>query len=139
MRGTVEVRLPASLAMIPTLRTLTSDLAARADFDLDAISDLRMAVDEASTALVSHVSANQELRCVFVLGPDRIEATVSALVPDPAPTMLNTAASGGRILRSLVDEVHTHTETHPDTAGDGGDVQSHALISIRLVKRALPT
>jgi hypothetical protein len=38
-----------------------------------------------------------------------------------------------------VDEVHTHTETHPDTAGDGGDVQSHTLISIRLVKRALPT
>jgi serine/threonine-protein kinase RsbW len=139
MRGTVEVRLPASPAMIPTVRTLTSDLAARADFDLDAISDLRMAVDEASTALVSYVSANQELRCVFVLGPDRIEATVSAVLPNPAPTMLNTAAFGWRILRSLVDEVHTHTEIHTDNAGDGGDDQGHTLISIRLVKRALPT
>jgi hypothetical protein len=36
-----------------------------------------MAVDEASVALVS---VDQELRCVFVLGPDRIETTVSALL-----------------------------------------------------------
>ena len=43
--STVEVRTTASAALIPTIRAVASDLAARADFDLDAISDLRMAVD----------------------------------------------------------------------------------------------
>jgi serine/threonine-protein kinase RsbW len=47
--STVEVRTTASAALIPTIRAVASDLAARADFDLDAISDLRMAVDEVST------------------------------------------------------------------------------------------
>ena len=54
--------------MIATVRTVTSDLAARTGFDLCGISDLRMAVDEASVALVSHMKVDQELRCVFVLG-----------------------------------------------------------------------
>jgi serine/threonine-protein kinase RsbW len=129
MWGIVEVRLPASPTMIPTVRTVASDLAARAGFDLDAISDLRMAVDEASVTLVSRISVDQELRCVFVLGPDRIEATVSALRPDPATAVLDTAGFGWRILRSLVDEVHTRTDTYT------GDDSGHALISIRLVKK----
>jgi serine/threonine-protein kinase RsbW len=45
--SSVEVRTSASASLIPTIRAVASDLAARADFDLDAISDLRMAVDEA--------------------------------------------------------------------------------------------
>jgi serine/threonine-protein kinase RsbW len=128
MRGIVEVRLPASPAMIPTVRTVASDLAARVGFDLDASSDLRMAVDEASVALVSRMSVDQELRCVFVLGPDRIEATVSALLQDPATAVLDTAGFSWGILRSLVDEVHTHIDTYP------GDDSGTELISIRLVK-----
>ncbi|PZS33659.1 MAG: hypothetical protein DLM61_04825, partial [Pseudonocardiales bacterium] len=48
----VELRLPARAALIPTVRTVASDLAGRADLDLDAIDDLRMAVDEACTTLV---------------------------------------------------------------------------------------
>jgi serine/threonine-protein kinase RsbW len=129
MRGTVEVRLAASPAMIPAVRIVASDLAARAGFDLDAVSDLRMAVDEASVAVASRMSVDQDLRCVFVLGPDRIEATVSGLLEDPAAAVLDSAAFSWRILRTLVDEVHTLINTYP--GGESG----HELISIRLVKR----
>ena len=43
----VEVRLPAAGAYLSVLRTATAGLAARLDFTLDEIEDLRIAVDEA--------------------------------------------------------------------------------------------
>ena len=54
--STVEVRTSATAALIPTIRAVASDLAARADFDLDAISDLRMAVARVAVA-VGHEQA----------------------------------------------------------------------------------
>ena len=60
--STVEVRTSATAALIPTIRAVASDLAARADFDLDAISDLRMAVDEACATLVDAADPASVLR-----------------------------------------------------------------------------
>ena len=67
-----EVRTSATAALIPTIRAVASDLAARADFDLDAISDLRMAVDEACATLVN-VAAPVHDAAVHVLADQRAE------------------------------------------------------------------
>ena len=48
----VEVRLPAAGAYLSVLRTATAGLAARLDFTLDEIEDLRIAVDEACAILL---------------------------------------------------------------------------------------
>src|ERR1700753_2209370 len=69
----VEVRTSATAALIPTIRAVASDLAARADFDLDAISDLRMAVDEACTTLVDLAAPTSALQTTFLVRFDRIE------------------------------------------------------------------
>src|ERR1700754_4413979 len=58
----VEIRISARPVLIPTVRAVASDLAGRADFDLDAISDLRMAVDEACATLVA-LSPDDGLLC----------------------------------------------------------------------------
>ncbi len=47
-RPDVELRIPADSAYLAVLRTPTAGLAARLDFTLDDIEDLRMAVGEAS-------------------------------------------------------------------------------------------
>jgi serine/threonine-protein kinase RsbW len=49
----VEVRLPAAGAYLSVLRTATAGLAARLDFTLDEIEDLRIAVDEDKTVSIS--------------------------------------------------------------------------------------
>src|SRR3712207_252727 len=67
-RSTVEVRTSGTAALIPTIRAVASDLAARADFDLDAISDLRMAVDEACATLVDVAAPTSTLQCTFQIG-----------------------------------------------------------------------
>lgn len=125
--STVEVRTSASAALIPTIRAVASDLAARADFDLDAISDLRMAVDEACATLVDVAAPSSMLQCTFLVRPERIEvhAEVQAGDPDAA---VSTDTFGWRVLQTLADEVSAlHA---PGDAGNG------PRVGIRLDKRA---
>ena len=51
-RADVELRLPADSAYVSVLRTTSAGLAARLDFTLDDIEDLRMAVGEASALVL---------------------------------------------------------------------------------------
>jgi serine/threonine-protein kinase RsbW len=121
----VEIRISARPALIPTIRAVASDLAGRADFDLDAISDLRMAVDEACTTLVALAAIDGMLSCKFVLNHAQIEVTVSTATPAPGAEV-RTDSFGWRVLQTLADEV---------TAAHGIDGEPDA-IAIRLTKRA---
>ena len=124
--STVEVRTSASAALIPTIRAVASDLAARADFDLDAITDLRMAVDEACATLVDVAAPRSELQCTFLVRIDGIE--VRAQVRAGAPgAVVSTDTFGWRVLQTLADEVSVLTV--PD---DGGA----PVVGIRLDKLA---
>ena len=51
-RDVVVLKLPAVGAYLSVLRTATAGLAARLDFTLDEIEDLRIAVDEACAMLL---------------------------------------------------------------------------------------
>jgi serine/threonine-protein kinase RsbW len=79
----VELKIPADGAYVSVLRTATAGLAARLDFTVDDIDDLRMAVDEACGLLLAQAADGSELRCVFTLARDelRIAVTASSDVP----------------------------------------------------------
>lgn len=123
--ATVELRLSASAALIPTVRTVASDLAGRADFDLDAISDLRMAVDEACTTLVRLTTEQETLTCVFTLDTDSIGVCVSTRATRPG-VEVSTESFGWRVLQTLTDDVQAR-------AGGADDPNS---IAIAMVKRS---
>jgi serine/threonine-protein kinase RsbW len=74
----IEVRTAAIPHVVPTLRTIVADIAMRQDFDLDAVEDLRMAVDEACSLLLP-ASSDGRLTCVFSWNGPRIEVSVSVL------------------------------------------------------------
>src|SRR5660397_242952 len=57
VRDIVSVRLPADGAYLSVLRSVTAALAARLDFTLDDIGDLRVAVDEACASRLAHASS----------------------------------------------------------------------------------
>ncbi|MBV9314675.1 MAG: ATP-binding protein [Pseudonocardia sp.] len=101
----VEVRVSARPTLIPTIRAVAGDLAGRADFDLDTIADLRMAVDEACATLVG-LDTGGWLSARFVVQDDRIEVTVSA-ASTPAGAAVNTSSFGWRVLQTLADQVST--------------------------------
>jgi serine/threonine-protein kinase RsbW len=125
--SSVEVRTSASAALIPTIRAVASDLAARADFDLDAISDLRMAVDEACATLVDLAAPTSSLLCTFLVRLDRIEvhARVTADRPDAE---VSTDTFGWRVLQTLADDV-----TVDHAAGRDG---TGPTVGIKLAKHA---
>jgi serine/threonine-protein kinase RsbW len=75
----VTIRMPAEGAYLSVLRTATAGLAARLDFTLDEIEDLRIAVDEACGLLLSQAAAGANLDCDFTLGPDSMTIAVSVL------------------------------------------------------------
>lgn len=77
-RADVELRLPAEGAYVSVLRTTTAGLAARLDFTLDDIEDLRMAVGEAA-AMVLEVAAG-DLTARFWLSGRTLRVVVATPV-----------------------------------------------------------
>jgi serine/threonine-protein kinase RsbW len=77
-RDQVTIRLPAEGAYLSVLRTATAGLAARLDFTLDEIEDLRIAVDEACAMLLAQADPGTSLECDFTLGRDTMTIAVSA-------------------------------------------------------------
>ncbi len=80
-----ELRLPADSAYLAVLRTATAGLAARINFTIDDIEDLRIAVDEACAILLPQAVPSSELQCRFWLGDATMTVAVGATCTDPRP------------------------------------------------------
>ena len=78
----VLIRLPAAGAYLALLRTATAGLAARLDFTLDDIEDLRIAVDEACAMLLAQAAPGSTLDCSFELLHDALKISVSVVTTD---------------------------------------------------------
>ena len=107
-RDVVTVRLPAAAAYLAVLRTTTASLAARLDFTLDEIEDLRIAVDEACCLLLAGVAPDAELSAVFEMNDASINITVSA----PSSTGHGPARDSfaWTVLSALAGQVDSWTE-----------------------------
>src|SRR3712207_5163092 len=75
----LELRVPITPTQLPAVRAMVGDLAMRMDYDLDAVEDLRLAVDEAS-AILSLVS-NGEAPLTVVFETSRTGLHIEAWVP----------------------------------------------------------
>lgn len=74
---------------------MAADLAGQADFTLDGIDDLRMAVDEACGCLLLLSDQEQPLHCSFQLSPAKIEVDVRVSVRHPDSTVDTSGFGGG--------------------------------------------
>lgn len=125
-RDDIEVRLGASLVHLPIVRSVAVNIAMRADFDVDAISDLEMAVDEACSTLITIAAPGAVLICRFTISADEI--LFRAGVPSRASTPPSTTTFGWRVLTTLTDQARVWEEPE-------GDGQSNHLVHIELAKR----
>lgn len=88
----VTIRMPAEGAYLSVLRTATAGLAARLDFTLDEIEDLRIAVDEACGILLSQAAPGASLSCDFTLAEDSMTIAVSVRSQRAQPPSRDTFA-----------------------------------------------
>jgi serine/threonine-protein kinase RsbW len=77
----VDMRVPADVAYVSTLRLTAAGLAARCELTIDDIEDLRLAVDEACALLLPHVPAGSTLDARFRLSYGTLAVGVSG-TPD---------------------------------------------------------
>ncbi|QYC44747.1 Serine-protein kinase RsbW [Nonomuraea coxensis DSM 45129] len=109
IRDVVSIRLPAASAYLSVLRTATAGLAARLDFTLDEIEDLRIAVDEACAMLLSEAVPGTDLTAEFELTGQEMQVRVEvATVGSSAPKRDDFA---WMVLTALADDVDAVTDT----------------------------
>jgi len=99
---------------------MAGDLAMRMDYDLDAVEDLRLAVDEACATLAAIAAGDAPLTVVFET--TRAGLHIEAWVPTQEGTEVPQDGFGWAILETLVDAVAARRGTQADVpAGNGSE------------------
>ena len=83
-RAEVVLSVPADSLYLSVVRTAAAGLAARLQFTLDDIEDLRIAVDEACALLLKQARADSLVRVSFSLGPNELQVQASATCDRPS-------------------------------------------------------
>ena len=124
----LELRVPTSPTQLPAVRAMAADLALRMDFDLDAVEDLRLAVDEACATLSAVAQRDEPLTVVFEVARDglRIDAWVSTGAGVDVPR----DGFGWAILATLVDNVDARRSTQDVVPGGDGAATPVGLIAM---------
>ncbi|MEO5662810.1 MAG: anti-sigma factor [Nocardioides sp.] len=103
-RADVELRLPADGAYASVLRTTTAALAARLDFTIDDIEDLRIAVAEAGALVLPAADPEAALTARFHLGRGTMTVEVSTdAIDNPEPDLESFA---WQVLDTLASDAH---------------------------------
>jgi serine/threonine-protein kinase RsbW len=103
----VQLSVPADPIYVSVLRTVTASLAARRDFTIEEIEDLRLAVDEASALLLPHVLAGGQLQATFQVGTDSLQIEVTIPTDPVAQPRLDQSSFAWLVLAALADVVGT--------------------------------
>jgi anti-sigma regulatory factor (Ser/Thr protein kinase) len=101
----VELRVAAKLENLAVLRTLVAAVGTFEDLDFDAVSDLRLAVDEACTRLIR--SAVPDSTLLLVVDPRDDSVVIETSTRCKSPDILAPGSFSWHVLSSLTDEVST--------------------------------
>ncbi|TFV51708.1 ATP-binding protein [Blastococcus sp. TF02A_35] len=124
----LELRVPTTATQLPAVRAMAGDLAMRMDYDLDAVEDLRLAVDEACATLSTIAEGDAPLTVVFET--TRSGLHIDAWVPTADGTEVPTDGFGWAILASLVDAVDGRRATQAEVPAGNGTPEPVAVISL---------
>jgi serine/threonine-protein kinase RsbW len=102
---TVELTVPADPAYLSVLRTVIASLAARRDFTLDEIDDLRIAVDEAGALLLPHADPGSQLSAVFGGEAATLRVEVAVTMPAGQSGQPDQSSFAWLVLAALTDSV----------------------------------
>lgn len=101
-RGPVVLEVPAHPSFLSVLRATASVLAARLEFTLEELDELRIAVDEAASILLQGVDGEGLLRCRFDITDETIGCELSRSTQE---AMEDPASFGWLLLKAVADDV----------------------------------
>lgn len=103
--GSVELTLPADSAYVSVLRTVAASLAARRDFTIEEIDDLRIAVDEASALLLPQGLPTSRLSASFTGDQETLSVTVAITPAAQDVADIDETSFAWMVLSALADDV----------------------------------
>ncbi len=107
-RADVELRLPADGAYASVVRTTAAGLAARLDFTIDDIEDLRIAIGEATALAIPAADPGTDLVACFYFAPGVLTVTLEAEAMDePA---LDTESFAWQVLDTMAQDASAGSE-----------------------------
>jgi serine/threonine-protein kinase RsbW len=124
----LELRVPTTATQLPAVRAMVGDLAIRMDYDLDAVEDLRLAVDEACATLSQIGAPDEPLTVIFET--TRAGLHIEAWVPTAEGVEVPRDGFGWAILATLVDSVDARRSTQASVAGGSGIPTPVGLIAM---------
>lgn len=101
----VELALRADPTHLPIVRSMAATIAIREDFDMDAVEDIKLAVDEACSTLILRARRDARLDCRFEVASGVLRLLATA--PTDGDQPLDQRSFGWRVLATLTDSVHT--------------------------------
>ena len=119
--GTIELKIPADARLLRLVRMLASGLATGAGFDVDELDDLRIAVDEAVSALLEG-GGDAPLPLVFVVDGSSVVMTGETAGGDAGALDEDRLELSTQILAAVCDE-------HELSVADG-------TVRVRICRRA---
>lgn len=105
MESEVELTVPAQTSYVSLIRSATTAICAQADFTLDALDDLKLAVDEACALAIAGADPQASLRATWHVDGPHVVIGISCPSPTRAPVATNTFA--WTVLTALVEQVET--------------------------------
>ena len=124
----LELRVPTTATQLPAVRAMAADLALRMDYDLDAVEDLRLAVDEACATLSLIAAEDAPLTVVFETS--RTGLHIDAWVPTAEGVEVPRDGFGWTVLATLVDAVTASRSTQDAVPGGDGSATPVGVISM---------
>jgi len=104
----VALTIPAEPSHVVLARAATSAVCAQADFTVDRLDDLRLAVDEACALVIADAPPDSQLHVHLSVSGSHVTIEVRGTSRKGMPVATNTFA--WTVLTALVDEVETSVE-----------------------------
>lgn len=104
----VELRVTPRLESLAVVRMLVGAIATFEDLDVDAVADLRLAIDELCTLLIR--SAAPDATLTVVIDPHDDDVTIQASAACNGADVLTPGSFSWHVLTSLVDDVQTYRD-----------------------------
>ena len=126
MDSQAELTVPADTSYVAMVRSATVAMAANADFTVDAMEDLRLAVDEACALIIADATPDSQMTIAWRASGNHLAIEVSGPSSSGAPVARDTFA--WTVLSALVDEVEATVEADRQTIV----LRAHGVESVRL-------
>ncbi len=104
--NTIDLAVPAEPEYVGLIRSTAAHIAAHANLTVDAIDDLRLAVDEAFAVLIAHKPETGVVSIRFTIGSAQLDIELTGPAGSPPPDKSSFAWT---VLSALVHEVSAQT------------------------------